>query len=281
MENTNVKSLESAVCFQDLSVLQEREDLRNILILDYGRFSQKQEDLDAVLSCNCLNKYFYVVIINEVGHHSGAAISFPPSFKQQNCSILEVPPSSLRNVDTIQDHFVSQMLLFLQQYCCRRAYYCLSLDSNFPEGSKIMELTGHEYTYCTVIKSVNDFIYLDKYHFRESNDPAKMTVFPLLRNDVPRVPFTKKSGKLLYFCHGERHYYKKKVPVALLWEELERFGNKYSLHVSATTAFPSVEFEVQCIILPVYLKLVGQVCIQAGGECFVIFKIQYLAFIIF
>ncbi|XP_065909519.1 uncharacterized protein [Dysidea avara] len=241
MENADVKSLESAaVCFQDLCVLKEREDLRNILILDYGRFSRKQEHLDAVLSCNCLNKHFYVVIINEAGHCSDV-INFPPTFKQQNCSILKVPPSSLRNVGTIQDHVVTQMLMFLQQYHCRRAYYCLSLDSNFPDGSKIMEHTGYEYTYCTVIKSVNNFVYLDKFHFRESDDPAKMTMFPLLRNDVPRVLITENSGKLLFFCLGEKYY---GTPVASLWEELEQFGNKYSLHVSVTTAFPSVDYEV-------------------------------------
>jgi len=244
MENTDVKFLESAVCFQDLHVLQEREDLCNIFILDHGRFSWKQEDLDAALSCNCLNKYFYVVIINEAGNCSDTVISFPPSFNQQNCSIIEVPPSSLRNVDTIQDHIVTQILVFLQQYCCRRAYYCLSLDSNFPEGSKIMEHTGYEYTYCTVMKSVRDFMHLDMHHFRESNDPTKMTVFPLLRNDVPRMPSSEKSGKLLFFCLGEIYYH---TSVATLWKELEQFGNKYSLHVSVTTAFPSVQFEVQCL----------------------------------
>jgi len=244
MENTDVKSLESAVCFQDLHVLQERKDLRNIFILDHGRFSWKQEYLDAALNCNCLNKYFYVVIINEAGHRSDTVISFPLSFKQQNCSIIEVPPSSLRNVDTIQDHIVTQILVFLQQYRCRRAYYCLSLDSNFPEGSKIMEHTGCEYTYCTVMKSVHEFMYLDMYHFRESNDPTKMTVFPLLRNDVSRMPSSEKSGKLLFFCFGETYY---GIPVASLWQQLEQFGNKHSLHVSVTTAFPSVEFEVQCL----------------------------------
>ena len=107
-----------------------------------------------------MNKYFYVVIINEAGHRSDV-IGFPPTFKQQNCSILKVPPSSLRNVGTIQDHVVTQMLMFLQQYHCHRAYYCLSLDSNFPDGFKIMEHTGYEYTYFTVIKSVNNFVYLD------------------------------------------------------------------------------------------------------------------------
>ena len=71
-----------------------------------------------------------------------------------------------------------------------------------------------------------------------------MTMFPLLRNDVPRVPFTENSGKLLFFCLGEKYY---GIPVASLWEELEQFGNKYSLHVSVTTAFPSVDYEVRCL----------------------------------
>ena len=107
-----------------------------------------------------------------------------------------------------------------------------------------MEHTGYEYTYCTVIKSVNNFVYLDKFHFRESDDPAKITMFPLLRNDVPHVPITENSGKLPFFCLGEKYY---GTPVASLWEELEQFGNKYSLHVSVTTAFPSVDYEVRCL----------------------------------
>jgi len=235
-----VTSLASSVCFQELYVLKEREDLRNILILDYGKFSRKQEDLDAVLSCKCLRKYFYVIIINEVDGDHSSAINFPPNFQQQNCSIIGVPPSSLRLVN-ISDHVVTQILMFIQQYHCRRAYYCLSLDTNFPKGSTFMQHTGCEYTYCAVIKSVKDFVYLDNYHFRESADPIKMNVFPLLRNGVPREDYTENSGKLLLFCRGERYF---NTPVTSLWEELALYGNKYSLHVSVTTAFPSVEFEV-------------------------------------
>ena len=257
MENADVISLESAVCFQELCILQKREDLRNILILDYERFSRKQEDLDAVLNCKCLNKYFFVIIITEADGNHSSTINFPPNFQQQNCSIVKASSSSLRHAVNISDHIITQILMFLQQYHCRRAYYCLSLDSNFPKGSTIMEHTGCEYTYCTVIKSVEDFIYLDNHHFRESDDPTKMTVFPLLRNDVPRGPITENSGKLLLFCFGEKHF---NVHVKSLWEELVQFGNKYSLHVSVTTAFPIRAFEVKCLYEAAINKAIYDFC---------------------
>ena len=92
-----------------------------------------------------------------------------------------------------------------------------------------------------MIKSVEDFIYLDNHHFRESDDPTKMTVFPLLRNDVPRGPITENSGKLILFCFGEKYF---NTHVTSLWKDLLQFGNKHSVHVSVTTDFPSVQFEV-------------------------------------
>ena len=73
--------LENSQLFQELCFLEEREDLRNILIVDYGSLCSKQHDLNATLSCSYLKKYFYVVILIE-NSYKLISVRFPPSFDQ-------------------------------------------------------------------------------------------------------------------------------------------------------------------------------------------------------
>jgi len=245
MDNkTTAKPLKNVQLFQELCFLEEREDLRNILIIDYASLHSQQKELNAILSCSCLKKYFHVVIVIENGCKLSAA-RFPLSFNQQNYTIIKIPSEDIRNVHTIPDHIVVQMMMFLNQYRCRRAYYCLSLDPSFPEKSEIMKHSDVEYTYCSVIKTVEDFIYLDKKYFTESDDPTVMNVYHLLKNDVPRAPVSEKSGKLMIFSPSEM--YLDNNSVSSVWKELKHFGDIHSLHVSITTAFPATDDLKVCI----------------------------------
>ena len=68
MENPIQPHLDSTGDFKDLCILKEREDLRNILILDYESLarSERQHNLTDILSCKCLKKYFHVIILCEM-----------------------------------------------------------------------------------------------------------------------------------------------------------------------------------------------------------------------
>ena len=149
-------------------------------------------------------------------------------------------------MDPISCHIVAQIMAcfsngLLQTHRCRRAYYCLSEDANFPDGLQFMKYTGHEHVYCSVLRSVNDFLDL-KNHFKyDIDDPTKMNILPYLENDFQR-DIRDNSGKLMLFVQGEAFFQK---PVKTLWKELRKFGNEHRMPVSVTTAFPSVEFKVE------------------------------------
>ena len=247
MENktSKVLSLQNPKLFEDLCFLEQHEDLRNIVVIDYGSLHSKQRDLEVILSCNCLRRYFHVVILIENSYRT-YAVRFPPSFNKQYCTIIKIPSEIIRNVSDIRGHIVTQLMVFVNQYRCRRAYYCLSTDHTFPGGSEIMEHTDAEYTYCSVIRAIEDFIYLDAYYFKDSDDPTVMNVYQLLTNHIPRSPVSEKSGKLMIFSRGEMYFDNNSVPS--VWKELKQFGNNHSLHVSITTAFPSVDHLV-CVIM--------------------------------
>ena len=229
--------------FQRLKCLEENEDLRNIVIVDYESLSgnQQLQKLNAVLSCWFLKSiYFHVIIMTDNFHHAP-----PYTSNMHNATFVTISSHFFKRVNHISDHIVTQIMLcfsngLLQKHRCRRAYYCLSEDANFPEGLRFMEYTGHEHVYCAIFRSVKDFLDL-QYHFIDDEiDPIKMNMFPLLTNDIPRIRGDN-SGKLMFFVNGERYYGKS---VTALWKELKKFGNEQCLPVSVTTAFPSVDYKV-------------------------------------
>ena len=227
--------------FQKLRFLEEHEELRNIVILDYESLSGKQNDLNAILKCWFLFlSYFHIIIL--VDNISQC----PNTYGTQNCTVIEVSSQFLRKVNDISDHITTQIMMcfsngLFQMHRCRRAYYCLSEDDDFPDGFQFMKHTSHEHVYCSVLRSVKDFLDLQLY-FREDSDPTKMNVCCLLKNNVLHERHGNNSGKLMFFVRGEIFF---KKSVAFLWKELEKFGNKHSLPVSVTTAFPSVDYEVK------------------------------------
>lgn len=226
--------------FQKLNCLEENEELRNIVVVDYGSLPGKQQDLNAVLGCRFLRSYYFhvIILIDNICHA-------PYTSYMQNITVIKISSQFLKRVNHISDHIVTQIMMcfsngLLQTHRCRRAYYCLSEDTDFPYGLQFMEHTGHEHVYCTVLRSVKDFVDL-QWHFRHDiNDPIKMNVFPLLTNDVPRDR-SDNSGKLMFFVRGETYY---KKSVTMLWKGLRNFGNEHNLPVSVTTGFPSVDYEV-------------------------------------
>ena len=225
--------------FQRLTCLEDNEELRNIVIVDYESLSHKQHDLNAVLGCSFLSCYFHVIILMDSMHQ------IPHTPYKQNITVIQNSSQFLKRVNHVSDHIVTQIMMcfsngLLQAYRCRRAYYCLSEDANFPEGLQFMECTGHEHVYCDVLRSVKDFLDLQDHFRNDMNDPIKMNVFPLLKNDFLHDSGDN-SGKLMFFAQ-ERFYDK---TVTTLWEELRTFGNAHSLPVSVTTAFPSVDYEVK------------------------------------
>ena len=231
--------------FEKLKFLEEHEELQNIVILDYGSLSGQDHDLNIILSCWFLKIYFHVVVLIDDVHH------IPNTSDMQNCTVVEILPQFLRRVKHISYHIATQIMMYFsnglfQTHRCRRAYYCLSENTDFPDGFQFMEYTGTEHVYCCVLRSVKDFLDLQHYFKDNINDPTKMNVCFLLKNDFPRN-LSENSGKLMFFVQGE-FYYRKHVTT--LWKELRKFGNEYSLPVSVTTAFPSVKYEVKyCKIL--------------------------------
>ena len=249
--------------FQRLKCLEENEDLRNIVIVDYESLFGNQQKLNAVLSCWFLKSiYFHVIIMTDNFHCAPPYTSY-----MHNVTVVTISSQFLKRVNHISDHIVTQIMLcfsngLLQTHRCRRAYYCLSEDANFPEGLQFMECTGHEHVYCAVFRSVKDFLDL-RYHFIDDQiDPIKMNMFPLLRNDIPRIRGDN-SGKLMFFVNGERYYGKS---LTALWKELKKFGNEHCLPVSVTTAFPSVDYKVTnfihimgILLKRLYISVVGAV----------------------
>ena len=246
--------------FQKIKFLEEHEDLRNIMILDYESLSGKQNDLNDILNCwfLFLTNYFHIIIlVDDIRSH------IPNTHGRQNCTVIEVSSQFLRKVDDMSNHIATQIMMcfsngLFQRRRCRRAYYCLSEDDDFPDGFQLMEYTGHEHVYCSVLRSVQDFLDL-QYYFREDvNDPTKMNVCCLLKNNFSRQRYGDKSGKLMFFVRGEVFF---KKSVTFLWKELEKFGNTHHLPVSVTTAFPSVDYEVKTKVLSTYVYICS--CIVA------------------
>ena len=247
--------------FQKLNFLEQHEDLWNIVILDYETLSGKQQDLSGILSCwfLLLVHYFHVIILVDPASHA------PDTHGVKNCTVIRVKSQFLRNVNHISDHIVTQIMMcfsngLFQKHRYRRAYYCLSEDADFPNGLNFMGYTGHEHVYCSVLRSVKDFLDLEYYFRFDVNDPAKMNVYRLLKNDFQRGEYGDNSGKLMFFVHGEAYFRKS---ITFLWKELKKFGNTHELPVSVTTAFPSVDYEVNifknCICRSLQLN---QVCVE-------------------
>ena len=234
--------------FERLKFLEEDEELQNIVILDYGSLSGQEHDLNIILSCWFLRNYFHVIVLIDNVHH------IPNTCGMQNCTIVEVLPQFFRRVKHISDHIVTQIMMcfsngLFQMHRCRRAYYCLSEDADFPDGFQFMEYTGGEHVYCCVLRSVKDFLDLQYYFEDNVNDPTKMNVCFLLKNDFPRVTnLSENSGKLMFFVQGEFYY---RRSVTTLWKELKKFGNGHGLPVSVTTAFPSVKYEVNLVFISI------------------------------
>lgn len=237
---------------QSLMCLEENDNLRNILIVDYESLSRNQQKLNAVLGCWFLKSdYFHVIIMIDNFHHA------PYTSYLHNVTVIAISSQFLKRVNNISNHILTQIMMcfsngLLNTHRCRRAYYCLSEDENFPDGLQFMEFTGTEHVYCAVFKSVRDFLNLQQHFVDDKRDPIKMNMFPLLKNDIPRGRGGN-SGKLMFFVNGERYFGKS---VTALWKELEKFGNEHGLSVSVTTAFPSVDYKVSVLgILFEYLYI--------------------------
>ena len=230
--------------FQKLKFLEEHEDIQNIVILDYESLSGKQNDLNDILNLRVLflRNYFHIIILVD-----DIRTCIPNTHGRQNCTIIEVSSQFLRKVDDISSHIATQIMMcfsngLFQMQRCRRAYYCLSEDDDFPDGFQFMECTGYEHVYCSVLRSVQDFLDLQYYFKEDVDDPTKMNVCCLLKNNLSHQRYGDKSGKLMFFVDGEAFFNK---TVTFLWKELEKFGNTHHLPVSVTTAFPIVKYKVK------------------------------------
>jgi len=233
--------------FKKLSFLEEHEELCNIVILDYESLTGKQHDLNTILKCQflCFLNYFHMIILTDNVRLT------PDTYSRQNCTVIQVSSHCLRKVNQISDHIAAQIMVcfsngLFQKYRCRRAYYCLSEDKSFPDGLEFIEYTGYEHVYCSVIRSIKDFLDLQNHFKNDMNDPTKMNVVPLLKNDVQRDRTGDNSGKLMFFLHGEMYFGKS---VKVLWKDLKNFGDTHCLSVSVTTAFPSVDYEVKIVVV--------------------------------
>ena len=222
-----------------LHALDEREDIRNIAIINYESLERKQHDFQ---QCWFLKQNFHVIFI--VSERQKSSFKIPKDFNQQICTTLHFS-SSQQKTCRISDHIITQIINFIVQKikpCVRRAYYCLSLDRDFPEAEKIMDIVGREHVYCSIIKSFSDFLQLNNHFTWDISDPCKMNVLPILINNVRReIDTNEKSGKLMFFLEGKWFF---KWSVKALWKQLRQFGDEHQLHVSVTTAFPSVEYKV-------------------------------------
>ena len=223
--------------------LDGHEDIRNIVIIDYGSLKNKQDDLNSILQCWFLKKYFHVIIIVPKSPINNIKID-PKTFNQQMYTTLYISPFVLARQNTI-DYIVTQIIIFVVDKLkplVRRAYYCLSTDKGCLKTEELMDYGEH--VYCSMIKSLEDFLQLQYHLFDDTNDPCIMNVFPILKNNVPReTVISKKSGKAMFFVEGKWFYDKS---VKNLWYQLRQFGDEQGLHVSVTTAFPTnVDKKVQ------------------------------------
>lgn len=236
---------------QDSSILQQLGGLEsqdhlpdNFVILDYNSFS---EEFDSFFACEFLSENFHVIIITE---YDMLKVNFK-HLDSKHCTVIPAVPSRmLRNVAHPSDHIATIVMAHLTEYAKsdgRRAYYCLSADDSFPINTDMIDLIGDEFVYCCVIKSVKDFLSLEKW-FQKSDDPVKMRLYRLFQNGVPRDKSDSENcGKIMCFINGDMFG---TIRVQTLWEELKTFGDNYEpypLHVSVTTSFPTKRKDSQIV----------------------------------
>ena len=241
---------------QDLAILEQLQELEerrylpeNFVIFDYNSFNGQV--IDSFFLCEFLSENFHVIIITECGMLKVSFGRLDPN----NCSIIHsIPQRMLRNVINPSDHIATLIMAHLIEYAKsygRKAFWCLSADKSFPQNTKIIDLIGDEFVYCSVIKSIDDFLSLKGLLFQNCpEDPVKMRLYHLLQNGVPRDDSDpEKCGKIMFFHHGDEYSRKigrqpwpTVIKVQTLWQELKKFADnydRYPLHISVTTAFPS------------------------------------------
>ena len=237
---------------QDSSVLQQLGGLEsqdhlpdNFVIFDYNSFSKEFDMIDSFFACEFFSENFHVIIVTECD-------MLKVNFKyldSKHCTVIAAVPSRmLRNVARPCDHVATIVMAHLTEYVKstetdRRAYYCLSADDSFPINTDMIDLIGDEFVYCCVIRSVRDFLNLEKW-FQKSDDPVKVRLYRLFHNDVPRDDSDSENcGKIMFFIHGDMFGSQwPKIKVQILWQELKMFADNYDpypLHVSVTTSFPT------------------------------------------
>ena len=239
---------------QDLKILEQLQGLEardhlpdNFVIFDYSSFTK--ESIDSFFACEFLSENFHVIIIAECGM---LKVTFRNLNSEDYTLMPGVPSEKLRNVINPSDHIATLIMAHLFQYAKsvdRKAFYCLSSDKSFPVNTKIIDCIGDEFVYCCVIKSIEDFLDLKKFLINNPDDPVKMRLYRLLKNDVPRDDSDYENcGKIMFFHYGDKYIRKigrkpwPVIKVQKLWQELKQFADNfhaYPLHISITTAFPS------------------------------------------
>lgn len=233
--------LEQLLTLEDVALLPD-----NFLLFDCDSFSDQAKH-EAVLCFQTLTKNFHIIVIE----CNTSLPDFVSLHRGNYTTLKNVPSSLLRNVKNPSEHLVTLIMAYIAEQKAkytRRAYYCLSADDSFPVSAKMIDVVGHEFVYCCIIKSVKDFVSLQKKcHFSEYyDDPTKMRLYRILQNSIPRDFIPSKGGKLMHFVHDQ---YNIEAKVKLLWQELKQFGDINSLHVNVTTAFPSVDYLVSFKII--------------------------------
>ncbi|XP_065909288.1 uncharacterized protein [Dysidea avara] len=228
-----------------LHALDEQNTFNNVLMVDYESLKGKQRDVNSILKCKFLEMYFCVIFIVPESQRSVCSFEIPSYFNQQICTTLYAPILSHQRTCQVSDHIVTRIIMFIRnqlKYGVRRAYYYLSTNDGVLDVDKVMDYTGREHVYCSNIKSVQDFLNLRSYFSWDVSDPCKVNVFPVLTNNEPHETVTSEmSGKLMFFVQGESFFEKS---VKDLWKQLQQFGDMHKLHVSVTSAFPTVRCEV-------------------------------------
>ena len=233
---------------QQLRGLESRDNLPdNFVIFDYDSFCKEVDTIDSFYACKFLSENFHVIIVTECDM---LKVSFNHVEPENFTVIPAVPSRMLRNVASPRDHIATIIMVRFTEYAKsygRKAYYCLSADESFPVNTEIIDLIGDEFFYCCVIKSIREFLNLEQL-FQKYSDPAKMRLYNLFTNHVPRDDSDHKNcGKVMFFLRGDKYVKKLGPPpwivvkVQTFWEELKKFADNYDpypLHVSVTTAFP-------------------------------------------
>ena len=227
------------VVLKQLHILEDQENLPdNFVLFDCGSFSNEAIH-EAILCFNVLVKNFHIIFI---GEYDTSLLTLD---KKCYTLLKNVPTKILRDVKNPSEHIATLIMAYIAKKAryTRKAHYCLSADSSFPLSTKIINMVGREFVYCCVFKSVKDFVDLQKsgYFSENDDDPTKMKLYRILQNSIPRDFDVNKGGKLMHFKPAEDYY----SNVKLLWQELRKFGDKNSLHVNVTTAFPSVDYLVR------------------------------------